>query len=297
VAVDGKSVGALSPGQQSSFPVASGKHKIEGVNTNGVYWVKEIEVSGPDLAVNILLQTAAVENSKLEAKVQALKTEVSKKQQTLQEIQKRNELLASNPNLLQSLRQQIVKAILTYSERWGRESQLGNARKAQADSIGTTGFSGAVSGPIYSQATRNFICGAAASKRIDELVSMLEDPISATKDVVWPDYTVIIDPVWNGKRSGELITAPDRIEYRDLDTGRQGKNKQDDKRTVKISCSAVTTARTSGPPVYRLFKEVAGSDAFTIKYLGGSLSLKASSHDAQNRALGDVFLACPDLTK
>jgi len=264
------------------------------------------------MAVSISLRQAESERTKLEAEVAALRKEVTEKGRVLQGVEKRNEILARNPNLIYSLRQQILRTIAEYRARWERETQLGNERNQAGDSLQNSGRSGidsntsigaiggiigAVgSGKFYVQARHNFTCAAAATRRINELSVILKDPVAATNDLENPDFTLVTHSVTNGKRSGELMTSAKRIEYHDVITGKGKPVTTGDGSTIRLACSDLKTVAAGGPPVYRSVKDAAGSKSLTIKSTRGNLSLKVGSSDDQQALMGDIFLACPVLT-
>jgi len=300
VAIDQKAVGTLGPGRQNVFPLTPGKHTIAGAGREGAYWETQISFDGYSLVdVVIPLVKAATERAQLQAEVQVLQSKVGKDQQQLAEAQKRNDILARNPNLVQDLRRQLAAAIWEYQARESDEWQRSNAHKAEGDGyagLGTPGTPAGLagtwsSGNAYQQAIKNAEAANAAIRKISELMAVFQDPIARTKDLGAPDYRSITDTVENGRHLYVLTMAPGQVKYEHF-SGRARKPV----RTTVLSCSEIKEVRTSGLPIVRSIAWMAGSGSLTIVTSTTNLKLDAGDQDRSDAITGDIYLVCPGLT-
>jgi hypothetical protein len=119
--------------------------------------------------------------------------------------------------------------------------------------------------------SRDVHLGAPDVAATDQLRQVLKDRSENS-------YLVIIRKIINGNMKGVLITAPNRIEYRD------------DEYTVKFTCDEVK--RVSGGNRLTVHFKIAASTKHSDKT---SLSLKAVDEGEQYLLLTDTYLACPAL--
>jgi hypothetical protein len=306
VGIDGKIVARIQAGKQEALPVVIGKHVLSAATADGDYWEQPLEVGvAPVPPIAIPLQKTRSERIGLEANRAALQAQVGQMKDRLASIKQENDELARNPELILAERRMIVEAMNHYADIYGKEMGLYDTGIDYSKQLEQTGaiFSAIPSTGLLALAEtiqaakqediarHHQMAADAAAARMRDLEVALKDPLKRARSADETSYLVMVREVVNGKKSGWLITAPDRIEYRD------------DSRSVRLTCVEVRGVSGGG----RLRLHYGEPKAFvgpgTGKHLKRkegrkeSLDLKAAIYSDQELLLTDAFLACPKLTE
>lgn len=302
VAIDDKVVGRVQNNRHAFFPAAHGRHMLVAATSAGDYWEQAVDIgSEPGLSVTVSFRKVRADRIALEQKVTELRKQVSEDAKELARLQETNKAESRNAEMRSSRRHSIVEAINYYSDRWGKELGLRDSRYESVqnldDTLTTQGLQNMGNPDPYSQATmeavmgiewlaqrrlkaklhRNQLAVAAASGRMEYLGKALEDPLKHAPDNLDSGYLAIVQDVKRNKDRGKLLTAPDRIEYSD----RSG--------VVKISCSSLRGA-SGGKELHLVYQESATQPK-------QHLDVQAIQKSDRETLLGNVYLACPELTQ
>lgn len=284
IAVDNHVVSRVHKGERQFIPTLWGRHVVSAATKSGDYFEQSLDIQlEPSPSMTISFEKAHAERLEAEKRVSDLRSELSRVQTEL------------------ARRRSIVDAVNYYADRWGKEMGLRDSRNGRsknlndavdeqywknlgnpnqtAQAIGNLVMLGEIwrADALTEKALKNDIAVEAASAQMHYLGAALKDPEKYPPTRPELGYLAIVQDVKTNKNLGSLLTAPGRIEFRD----RSG--------TLQISCAGL--------------RRVTGSAKLHLSYKNqskhGSLSISPTSSDknVSRMILGDIYLACPSLTK
>lgn len=297
VVIDGKVAGRVKSGQKGAFPLSPGIHKFSALDDDGDLWEQSGDVASGPSNMAISFEKVRADRLALSAEVASLKAGVADQKQQLARIQDQNEQLANNAELIRGERRLIVEAINHYANHYGKELGLHDSDEAAGmqlvgaasqPTLDPNGMSNAeaiakltedsIGALLLWKAHRHNVAARRVGDRMAELEAALKDPLKHPRGPDQTSYLVAVRSVMNKRTPGQLITAPNRIEYRDQ------------REDLNLTCKNI--------------RGVGGGKKFEIRYAQDredrpkkkkkkTLQLKARNKREGRLAVTDVVLACP----
>jgi hypothetical protein len=297
--VDGKVTARLQRGAETTIQLETGSRKVSAYTAGGDVWESEVNVTSPsNPPLSIPLRAVEVKRVAAQENVAALKSTVDQLQAHLTAIEEQNHNAMRNAEAVRHDRVLIVQAVSYYAQRWGTELGLQGERHATSERLTQDAAINLMSQNQYTQmgalaelgiawyqahkAHRNEKVAGAATVRMRDLEAALKDPLGHPPSPGEDSYLVMVRKTYDGKRAGELITAPDSVIYRG------------ERKSFQVSCSGVRGV--SGSKKLEIHYAVHDSNNPKKKHKG-TVHLKAQNKSESKLLLTDVYLACPKLTQ
>jgi len=300
VAIDGHVVGRVGAGKEAFFPLGAGRHTVAAATLEGGdYWEQGLEVlPHSSVLIEIPLRKAHLDHQNLSNEISALQTEVDDKQKALADVNSQINISLHNADDIRNERHLIVQAIEHYANHYKSQLRLRDALKTDATQFvrdaarppqnPSTGMSNA---EAYTKSAEYFFAFVswlvarhheASARRIRDRMHILEqdlkDPFKNPRVPGQDDYLTTIRHVTKKNVEAQLITGPDRIEYRAANED------------IKLSCKERPRARGGRKVTIRY---VESDRRKPKKHHKRTIHLTATNKKEGKLLATDIFLACP----